>query len=181
MNCSSPIKQYSISPFSLNNGEVMLLSLPAGIDVKFCKRNKEQSIKINYQPYWVKFSIEKIDKESIDIVNQNIEYLRPYFSSNFIPKRELTKREILLLSGWDVRLINMFIMRKKGVYFFELNTAGLSLTSIFIMFKFLLGEIEESKNTASYLIIEISSFKYYNNPIFVTKNNLSDVYGLYTQ
>ncbi len=175
---SENIYKCSISPFLLNEGNIMLLSLPFGMDVEFCKKNIEPSIKIRKQPYWVKFSMEKLNKESVDIINQNKEYLNPYFSSKFIPNRILSKKEISLFSGWDIRLINMFLKREQyNVDFFEINIAGLSYNSIKLMFDFIFKEQETNLSKLTYLIVTINKkeFKFNPNPIIVDKSNINEI------
>jgi hypothetical protein len=179
MNCSVNIPEYSITPFSLNEGNAMLLFMYPGYDVKFCEKIKNPSVKVTKYPYWVKFSIEKINKESINIINQNMEYLHPYFSANF-PYGQLKDKEIKQLSGWDIRLINMFLMRKQyNVNFFEINISGLSYHSIELMFNFLLKEIEKSYFESTYLIVEPREIITNTNPIIVNMENLEDVIKKY--
>jgi hypothetical protein len=70
-------------------------------------------------------------------------------------------------------------MRKKGITFFEINTAGLSIQSIFLMFKFLLHEIVESNYICSYLAVNPCIKVKNTNPILITDNNLQNIFEVY--
>jgi hypothetical protein len=170
------IPKYSISPFKLRLGELALLFMPNGNDIMVCKRNIELFPSIKCQPYWVKFIVENIGDEEIKLINDNITYLQPFFSMKISSNYQFSRQEIL--SGWDIRLINLFILRKRGIHFFELNTAGLSTTSIRLMFNFLLQEIKESNHCISYLLIEPNINNNNNNPIFITHKNVDSIYDI---
>lgn len=158
---------------SFSRTGLILMSVPAGEDVEVYKRNRMDFLGTEL-PYWVKFTLEPIKKEYVDLINNSITYLSPYLTTL---KKSFSKKELNGLSGRDIRLVNMYIARKiENVRFFELNTAGLSLSSIKIMLKFLISEISDSNNEATYLVIEPDGNFDRNAPIFVTKNNFEETF-----
>lgn len=175
LSCAENNFKYSINPFKLELGKVMLLFLPKDIetDVKLCERSSVFSFHIHKYPYWVRFTLEKIQQEDIEIINSNMKYLHSFFSFGPNANYQFTKKTIKELSGWDIRLLNMFLKRVKGEDFFELNIAGLSISSILLMLEFVLAE---SKFLSSYLIID-STGNYKNNPLIITEANYRDVYS----
>lgn len=164
-------RNFSIAPFSLKQGNIMLLFIPAGESIKVCENNNI-GFDVKQKPYWVKFTLEVMNSIVIRMINDNIVYLSPFFSFRH---DSFTKKSLKQLSGWDIRLVNMFIARKiGGVQFFELNTAGLSLTSIKLMFRFLISELSDSNYKVTYLVIEPNSKLDRNTPIFIDENNVED-------
>lgn len=162
----------SITPFDLEKGNIAILFVPVGKDVNICN-NADFGFKIRQKPYWVKFEIEPITKNVVNIINDNINYLSPFLK---IQHNCFNKDILQKLSGWDIRLINMFIKRKiEGETFFEINTAGLALSSIKLMFHFLLSEIKNSNYNVTYIVVESTEKPKSSNPIFITRNNIKEV------
>lgn len=127
----------------------------------------------NNMSYWVKFTIEKVSRLEIIEINKNKEYLSQYLSRQL---DDLTMTSIKYLSGWDVRLINIYIMMIRGVNHIELNTAGLSLESIRLMYEFVLQESE--KGTVRFCVIEPNSCED-DIEINLNRENFCEVFDKY--
>ncbi|NLU37733.1 MAG: hypothetical protein GXX78_02435 [Bacteroidales bacterium] len=164
---------FSIAPFELEMGTIILLFISVGKDVKVCE-NKEIGFIVKQKPYWVEFDLHVNDEEAVKVINDNIEYLSPFLSQQ---NKHVSKDILHTLSGMDVRLINMFIKRKvENENFFEINTAGIGTTSIKFMFDFLISEIKDSNFNVSYMVIEPNEKVKRINPIFISENNIEEIF-----
>lgn len=71
----------------------------------------------------------------------------------------------------------MFVKRKiEREVFFEVNTAGLSINSIRILFNFILSEMNNSNYKVTYLIIEPNEKPNNTNPISISESNIEKVF-----
>lgn len=174
INCFSGIPKYSIVPFNFKLGDIALFFMPFDKDIKICEKLKELLPYVIYQPYWVEFNTEKMDNDKVRLIEDNISYLRPFFGMEY----HLSKNNVFF-EGWDARMVNLFLKRKQGIKFFELNIAGLSTNSIRLMFKFLLQEMKETNCQVAYLIVDPTIHTNSDNPIFITNENWIDVYNEY--
>lgn len=160
------------------NGQtgLMLMFVACGEDVEVYKRLNLVFLGPKL-PYWVKFILEPMTNKGIDLINSNISYLSPYLST---PLRKFSKKELKQLSGWDIRLVNMYFARiVNGIRFFELNTAGLSTSSIKRIFNFLISELANSEYDLTYLIIEPNNSYRDGTLLFIDEKNIGEVFSKY--
>lgn len=171
-NNNTEMSNHSITPFSIEKGDIILLFIPAGKDIRVCE-NVELGLKTKQKPYWVEFNLDVTYSKAIKEINDNIAYLSSFLSL----QNELVKKDTLKgFSSIEFRMINMFVKRKAEKFsFFEINTAGLSISSIRRLFHFLISEVKDSDNEAKYIIVEPSINVATNNPIFVTESNVTEI------
>ncbi len=155
---------------------LVLMSMPVGQDIEVYKNNNMDFLGKEL-PYKVKFILEPIKKMDIDLIKKSKDYLIPFFSN---PNHEFTLKGMRQMSGWDVRLVNLFLARKlRGVSFFEVNTAGMSLSSVKLMFNFLISELSDSNYNVTYLVIEPDGKSKMNTPIYIDEDNLKEIIEKY--
>lgn len=71
---------FLITPFDLKIGEILLLFIPTGKDIRVFE-NLEMGLHIRQKPYWVKFILDINEKKSIKIINENITHLSLFLST----------------------------------------------------------------------------------------------------
>jgi hypothetical protein len=182
VSLKTDILEYAISPFSLKEGEALLMFLHHPEDIFFCK-NQEKYLDISERPYWVKHTTDKINRKSLKIISEHIDYLAPFLTESFSQHKTFKKRDFYSISGSDIRIINMFLRRvQNGINFFELNLSGLTGSSIKTVLEFVLQEIKSSDYKASYLLIESLGQKenfIQPNPIYINTTNINQIHEKY--
>nr|WP_321450321.1 hypothetical protein [uncultured Carboxylicivirga sp.] len=163
----------SISPFVLEKGNIILLSVPIGKDIRVCEGLE---FEVYIKPYWVSFNIDVFDKNVLNTLKENSSYLAPFLT---IGLENLSMNQLKNISGLDIRIVNMFISRVwNKVEFFEVNLAGLSTNSIKTLLNFLLSEIESSNMETAYLVVD-PIIKLFSNPININKGNIQSIVNQY--
>ncbi len=173
------INTLPIPSFSIKKGEILFIHIPTKYDVNvFNKKSNIPNLDIQIESEWVKFQIMRYSNAALDEINKYLPYLQQ-FSSSLHSYKQLTKKNIATLSGWDIRLINLFyLLHVKKSPFIEINVAGLAPESIVHLLDFSM-DIHSSKDKQGTIVIVDSNKKNLENPTFITPNNLILIKQLY--
>jgi len=165
------IDNQKISSFEVIDNQILLLHVPVGYDVNvFNKKTKIPNIDIQQESNFIPFQIVKLNNKEIRYINDHFEYLKQ-FSLSLNLLKHITEKNIVSLSGIDIRLINTFYyIYFKKCNFIEINIAGLSIQSVHCLLNFLTKDFFIRQNSKTIVIIDPLTI-IFPNPTLINVNN----------
>ena len=158
--------------FSLKKGEAAFIFArqPQKGRVKYVSSNKS-CLYCPKEPYWIKCVSYTTDKKDLLLINENIDAFTKW---GVFQKRNRTgpisQKDIDILEGGEIRLMNIILSRLKNENFIEINLVGLAFDSIERVLNYILYDI--SNNDVSYLIVSYTNTDFTtSNPIFLRNKN----------
>ena len=160
--------------FSLLTGEAILLFAPPPKKgkVEFVKNNKKMFY-CPQNPVWVKCVTYKTNKKDIFLINENLDIFKRkgVFVSS---KSNISQKDIDVLDGGDMRLMNIILCRLKEEKFLEVNLAGLADDSVERVLEYVAEDV--SCNHVAYVIVEYTDIDIVcENPMKISRDNIGQI------